>query len=153
LNPSVAGTGSFALATSGEPLLDGFRALYDETGAAILGAIALTGLVASFHTILFAQGRQIYSLSRAGSFPNWLSITHPRWKTPHLAMIAGSVLGLGVVLIVWTASGGPSSDWVAVSAIVLNMVVFGAMLSYIAQALSFILLRRNQPGIDRPFRS
>jgi ethanolamine permease len=68
-------------------------------------------------------------------------------------MIAGSVLGLGVVLIVWTASGGPSSDWVAVSAIVLNMVVFGAMLSYIAQALSFILLRRNQPGIDRPFRS
>ncbi len=68
-------------------------------------------------------------------------------------MIAGSVLGLGVVLIVWTASGGPSSDWVGVSAIVLDMVVFGAMLSYIARALSFILLRRNQPGIDRPFRS
>jgi ethanolamine permease len=152
LNPS-AGIGSFALATSGEPLLDGFRAIYGDTGAAILGGVALTGLIASFHTILFAQGRQIYSLSRAGYFPSLLSITHPRWKTPHLAMIAGSVLGLGVVLIVWTASGGPSSDWVGVSAIVLNMVVFGAMLSYIAQALSFILLRRNQPGIDRPFRS
>ena len=68
-------------------------------------------------------------------------------------MIAGSTLGLGVVLIVWTASGGPSSDWVAVSTIVLNMVVFGAMLSYIAQALSFILLRRRHPTIDRPFRS
>ena len=33
------------------------------------------------------------------------------------------------------------------------MAVFGAMLSYIAQALSFILLRRNQPNIERPFRS
>ena len=33
------------------------------------------------------------------------------------------------------------------------MAVFGAMLSYILQAVSFILLRRNQPGIERPFRS
>jgi ethanolamine permease len=31
--------------------------------------------------------------------------------------------------------------------------VFGAMLSYIFQAVSFILLRRNRPGIERPFRS
>ncbi len=68
-------------------------------------------------------------------------------------MLCGSILGLGVVLIVWALSGGAASDWVGVSAIVLNMVVFGAMLSYIAQAVSFILLRRNQPTIDRPFRS
>lgn len=33
------------------------------------------------------------------------------------------------------------------------MAVFGAMLSYILQAVSFILLRRNQPGMERPFRS
>jgi ethanolamine permease len=31
--------------------------------------------------------------------------------------------------------------------------VFGAMLSYIAQAVSFILLRKNQPNIERPYRS
>ena len=37
LNPSLPGIGSFTLAKSGEPLLDGFRALYGETGAAILG--------------------------------------------------------------------------------------------------------------------
>ncbi len=153
LNPSVPGVGSFALGRSGEPLLDGFRALYGDTGAAVLGCVALTGLIASFHTILYAQGRQIYSLSRAGYFPTWLSVTHARWRTPHVAMLCGSILGLGVVLIVWALSGGASSDWVGVSAIVLNMVVFGAMLSYIAQAVSFILLRRNQPTIDRPFRS
>ena len=28
LNPSVVGVGSFKLGTSGEPLLDGFRAIY-----------------------------------------------------------------------------------------------------------------------------
>jgi ethanolamine permease len=153
LNPSVVGIGTFALAKSGEPLLDGFRAIYGDTGAVLLGIVALTGLIASFHTILYAQGRQIYSLSRAGYFPTTLSVTHQKYRTPHVAMIAGSILGLAVVLIVWFASGGASSDWVTVSAIVLNMAVFGAMLSYIAQAVSFILLRRNQPNIERPFRS
>jgi ethanolamine permease len=33
------------------------------------------------------------------------------------------------------------------------MAVFGAMFSYIMQAASFILLRRNQPDIERPYRS
>jgi ethanolamine permease len=37
--------------------------------------------------------------------------------------------------------------------ILLNMAVFGAMFSYILQAVSFILLRKNQPHIERPYRS
>ena len=35
----------------------------------------------------------------------------------------------------------------------LNMAVFGAMVSYVLQALSFILLRGNRPGVERPYRS
>ena len=68
--------------------------------------MALTGLIASFHTILYAQGRQIFSLSRAGYFPSALSVTHPTYKTPHVAMIAGALLGLLVMLIIWFANGG-----------------------------------------------
>jgi ethanolamine permease len=33
------------------------------------------------------------------------------------------------------------------------MAVFGAVISYFMQCLSFILLRRNLPDIERPFRS
>jgi len=33
------------------------------------------------------------------------------------------------------------------------MAVFGAMISYAMQGLSFILLRRNMPNIERPYRS
>jgi ethanolamine permease len=33
------------------------------------------------------------------------------------------------------------------------MAVFGAMFSYILQAVSFIMLRRNLPNIERPYRS
>ena len=47
LNPSVIGVGSFKLGTSGEPLLDGFRAIYGEGFASALALVAVTGLVAS----------------------------------------------------------------------------------------------------------
>ena len=33
------------------------------------------------------------------------------------------------------------------------MAVFGAMISYAMQGLSFILLRKNMPDIERPYRS
>ena len=88
LNPSVAGVGSRALGKSGEPLLDGFRAIYGDGIAKLLALVAVVGLIASFHTIIFAKGRQIYSLSRAGYFPSGLSVTHGSRKTPHVAMIA-----------------------------------------------------------------
>jgi ethanolamine permease len=152
LNPSVIGVGSFKLGTSGEPLLDGFRAVYGDSGAVVLGLIALVGLIASFHTIVFAMGRQVYSLSRAGYFPAQLSVTHATYKTPHVAMIAGAVVGLGIMMIMWFALGGSAAGSL-IGSVLLNMAVFGAMCSYILQAVSFIMLRQNQPNIERPYRS
>ena len=38
--------------------------------------------MASFHTIIYAYGRNVYSLSRAGYYPHWLSLTHGKRKTP-----------------------------------------------------------------------
>ena len=35
----------------------------------------------------------------------------------------------------------------------LNMAVFGAMLSYVAQGASYILLRRKLPNLERPYKS
>ena len=152
LNPSVIGVGSFKLGSSGEPLLDGFRAIYGDAGVVLLGLIALVGLIASFHTIVFAMGRQVYSLSRAGYFPAGLSITHQTYKTPHMAMFAGAIVGLGIMLIMWFALGGETAGSL-IGSVLLNMAVFGAMFSYILQAVSFILLRKNQPNIERPYRS
>jgi ethanolamine permease len=147
LNPAVVGVGSFKLSTSGEPLLDGFRAVYGSSAVVLLGVVALTGLIASFHTILFAMGRQVYSLSRAGYFPTALSVTGEKHKTPYVAMISGAVLGLVVMTIVYFVA----KDQIGTT--LLNMAVFGAMCSYILQALSFILLRVKMPKMERPYRS
>jgi ethanolamine permease len=151
LNPSVIGVGAHKLGTSGEPLLDGFRAIFGGVGAKALGLIALVGLIASFHTIVFAMGRQVYSLSRAGYFPKGLSITHQTYRTPHIAMIVGALVGLAIMLVIWFSLGEGAGS--AIGAVLLNMAVFGAMFSYILQAVSFILLRKNQPNIERPYRS
>ena len=83
--------GAFALGTSGEPILDGFRVIFESTAAGALALVAVTGLVASFHAIIFANGRQVYSLSRAGYFPHFLSVTHGTHKTPNVALIASGV--------------------------------------------------------------
>lgn len=91
-------SGAFYLGSSGEPLLDGFRALYGTGAAKLLSLCAVIGLIASFHTIIFAFGRQIYSLSRAGYFPSGLSVTHGTSKVPHVALITGSVLGFAVMM-------------------------------------------------------
>jgi len=153
LNTGV--TGAEAIRTSGEPLLDGFRVILGSgTGAALLGLAALSGLIASFHTIMYAYGRNIYSLSRAGYFPKWMSVTHGTRKTPWLALLLGAVVGYGLALLLNWASGQVDSEFAAnVSGALLNMAVFGAVISYALQCLSFILLRRKYPNIDRPYKS
>lgn len=143
--------GSFALSQSGEPLLDGFRVLFGSDIAKLLALVACIGLIASFHTIIFAFGRQIYSLSRAGYFPIILSLTHSKRKTPYTALLMGSMIGFSVLMITRYLAGADSG--VFIGGALLNMAVFSAMLSYILQSGSFLLLRKNKPDLDRPYIS
>ncbi len=148
LNTAIA-PGAAAMAASEEPLFEGFRTIFgDGIGARALALIAVTGLVASFHSIVFAYGRQIYSLSRAGYFPRVLSVTHPTRKTPHVALLVGAGIGYAVALAIhFLGSEHP------VGAVLLNMAVFGAVISYILQMLSYVLLRVRFPRLPRPYRS
>jgi ethanolamine permease len=82
LNTGVGG-GAASIGTSATPLFDGFKSVFGEgTAAELLALIGLVGLIASFFTIIYAYGRNTYSLSRAGYFPKWLSITHGKRNTP-----------------------------------------------------------------------
>ncbi len=152
LNSSIA-PGSEALAESGEPLNDGLKTIFGEgTATSLLALIAVTGLVASFHTIIYAYGRNIFSLSRAGYYPHFLSLTHGRRNTPYVALLAGAVIGFFLTLLLDQAQ---KNEWLGgnLGAALLTMAVFGAVISYFMQTVSFILLRRRFPGIERPYRS
>ena len=151
LNAGIA-PGAAAVGESDEPLFLAFTTIFGGgTGAAALSLVAVAGLVASFHTIIYAYGRNIYSLSRSGYFPHWLSVTLPRRKTPHAALIAGAVIGYCAALLIHFGD-----EWfgdVPVAAVLLNMAVFGAVIAYVMQMAAFVRLRRNFPHIERPYVS
>jgi ethanolamine permease len=140
--------GSKAIGESSEPLLDGLRTIFGSgTSASLLGLLAVAGLVASFHTIIYAYGRNIFSLSRAGYYPHQLSVTHGTRQTPWVALLLGAVIGWVAAYIIYK-----NTD-TTLGASLLYMAVFGAVISYAMQCFSFILLRRNLPNIERPYRS
>ena len=144
--------GAALYSQSGFPLLDGLYAIFGKGNATeLLGLLFVIGLVASFFTIIFAYGRNTYSLSRAGYFPKFLSKTHGTRKTPHVALIAGALVGYAVSYLVYVLQQKELGTQIV--AALLNMAVFAAVISYIMQMTSFVMLRRNMPNIERPYRS
>ncbi|MGZ5214248.1 MAG: amino acid permease [Actinomycetota bacterium] len=151
INTALPG-GAVLYGASGFPLLDGLYAIFGKGSAVeLLGLLFVIGLVASFFTIIFAYGRNTYSLSRAGYFPQFLSKTHGTRKTPHVALIAGAVVGYAVAVLVYILQQKELGTQIV--AALLNMAVFAAVISYIFQMTSFVMLRRNLPNIERPYRS
>jgi len=151
LNAGIA-PGAAVVSTSTDPLFLAFGTIFGvSSGTALLALVALAGLIASFHAIIYAYGRNIYSLSRAGYFPKWMSVTHGSYKSPHVALIIGALIGYVMAVLIKY-----SKDFfgdVPVGAVLLNMAVFGAVIAYIMQMLSFIILRRKFAHIERPYRS
>ena len=144
--------GAAGIGVSGFPLFDALESVLGEgSSTELIGLLFLIGLIASFFTIIFAYGRNTFSLSRAGYFPKFLSLTHGKRRTPHVALIAGAIVGYAVILAVWTLQRQEAAAQVV--AAVLNMAVFAAVISYAMQCLSFILLRQRLPNIKRPYRS
>lgn len=139
--------GAAAIGQSGAPLADGFIAIFGSGTAMsiILILIGLTGLIASFHSIIYAYGRQIFALSRAGYFPRFWSITHDKYRTPHVALIGGAVLGYFCAILI-----NQFSD--TVGAVLLNMAVFGAAISYVMMMLSYVIIKGKKIN-NRPYVS
>lgn len=160
LNTGVGG-GAKQMGASGAPLSDGFQAVFGIGAASwVLTLVALTGLIASFHTVIYAYGRVLFALSRAGYIPRWISLTN-RFHTPHVALILGAGIGLVCTFLIQMsedakAAAALEADGDAVlgvGAALLNMAVFGAVISYTMVMLSYIKLRISRPDLPRPYRS
>ncbi|WP_129786203.1 amino acid permease [Promicromonospora panici] len=156
LNPAVTGTAAITVSPGDgdEPLLAGFRAFLPEDAAGGLALLALVALFASLQGILFAAGRNMYSLSRAGYYPTFLSLTGAKHKTPWVALVATAVIGLAILALVLLVVPAVSPDAAgAASGVILFIAVFGAVIAYVMQMVSFVLLRRKFPDAVRPYKS
>ncbi|RBY94650.1 amino acid permease [Blastococcus sp. TBT05-19] len=131
------------LAASELAAADGMTALWgsDAMGTIlVLGGIA--GILTSWNGFLIGASRLVYALAQSGMLPRWFGRLHPRYRTPGNALIfigGLSVLAplFGRQTLVWMVDAGGLSIIVA----------------YVMVALSFVVLRRREPGMDRPFRA
>jgi ethanolamine permease len=132
--------GSSAIAASGNPPVDALDGAGASEGLTrVVNYAGLFGLVASFFSIIYAYSRQTFALSRAGYLPRALSVTNSR-RAPVLALLVPGAIGFVLSL---TGQG----------AMLLNMAVFGATVSYVLMMVSHIVLRRREPELPRPYRT
>ncbi|TFV62138.1 UNVERIFIED_ORG: ethanolamine permease [Bacillus sp. AZ43] len=132
--------GSEAMSASGNPPVEALEVAGSSSALTeIVNYAGLFGLVASFFSIIYAYSRQTFALSRAGYLPRVLSVTNGR-KAPMLALLVPGAIGFVLSL---TGQG----------AMLLNMAVFGATVSYVLMMVSHIVLRRREPDLPRPYRT
>lgn len=147
LNPGVP-PGAAVVGLSSDPLLLGLNTVFPVTLPGLLVLLTLVGSLSSFHSIMYAAGRSIFCLSRAGYLPTALSVTSRTRHTPVAAVAAAAAASFVLASVVQYA---PAS--VPLGAVLINMAVFGALLSYSLQFLSFLKLRLRHPDLVRPYRS
>lgn len=109
--------------------------------------LGLFGLVASFHGIILGYSRQWFALARAGYLPRWFSELHPRFHTPHRAILAGGAVGIAAIFSDSLIQFGGQT----LTANIVTMAVLGALTMYIISMLSLFRLRRSEPSMMRPF--
>lgn len=111
--------------------------------------LGLFGLVASFHGIILGYSRQIFALARAGYLPRFLAAVHPRFKTPWLAILAGGVVGVAAIYSDELITFGGQT----LTANIVTMSVFGAILMYIISMLALFRLRRTGADLHRTYKA
>ncbi|MEM4986001.1 ethanolamine permease [Collimonas sp. H4R21] len=139
------------LANINDPLPQAMKLIVGEHSSWLhmLVWLGLFGLIASFHGIILGYSRQIFALARDGYLPGYFAKIHPRFKTPHRAILAGGVIGIAAIYSDELIKLGGQT----LTANIVTMSVFGAITMYIISMLSLFRLRRSAPDMARPFRA
>jgi ethanolamine permease len=148
----TGGSGDWTLLSNiNDPLPQAMKKVVGEDSGWLhmLVWLGLFGLVASFHGIIIGYSRQIFALSRAGYLPQVLGRIHPKLGTPHVAIVAGGGIGIAAIFSDELVQIGGQS----LTANIVTMSVFGAIVMYIVSMVSLFKLRRSEPQLLRPFRA
>jgi len=115
--------------------------IFGEAGRlAMLGA-GLAGIVTSWNAFIVGGSRAIYALARANLLPAALSKLHPKYRTPYNA-----ILLIGGLSIIGPFFGRPVLVWLV------DAGGLGIVIAYAMVALSFLILRRKEPNLERPYK-
>lgn len=105
----------------------------------IIGAVC--GILTSWNGFLYGGARVLYSLANAKMLPTTLAKIHPKYNTPSNAVLFCGALSTFSCLL-----GKGALTWFV------DASSFGVVLVYFMAALSFVVLRKTQPELERPYK-
>ncbi|MDZ4691963.1 amino acid permease [Terricaulis sp.] len=127
-------------AASGEPIALIVRNLNQPEAAAIIGGVASIAIPTVILAFLYGQTRIFYVMSRDGLLPR-------SWGRVH------SKLGTPIFITLLTAFVTSVLAGLLTLGEIASLANAGTLAAFIAVAISLMVLRRREPGRERPFRT
>ena len=100
----------------------------------------IAGFTSVILVMLLGQSRVFFSMSRDGLLPKVFSDIHPKFRTPWRSNL------LFMVFVSLFSAFAPIS-------VVGHMTSIGTLFAFIIVCAGILIMRRTQPGIERPFRT
>ena len=107
-------------------------------GYAVAGLVVWTAF-ASIFSLLLGYSRVPYAAARDGNYFRFLAAVHPKHGIPHRSLIA-----LGVVAAAFC--------FLSLAQVITLLVITRILLQFFLQQAGVMLLRVQQPGLERPFK-
>jgi amino acid transporter/nucleotide-binding universal stress UspA family protein len=119
-------------------LVDVARTLFPGGGAIILIG-GLLSTLSALNATIYSSSRVSFAMGRDRNLPSWFGRVHPGRKTPHLAILASSILIAFMAVALPIEAVASASD-----------IMF--LLLFIQVLMVLIVLRKKRPDLDRGFR-
>lgn len=106
----------------------------------ILGGLA--GIITSWNALVIGASRVLYTMSQYGMISPWFGELHPKYKTP-----TNSIIFTGLIGVISPLFGEPVLNWAV------NAGGFAIVISFLLVSITFIILRKREPAMERPYKS
>lgn len=111
-----------------------------EWAGKLLVIAGIGGILTSWNAFLIGGSRAIYAMAKSGQLPSAFARLHPKFNTPHNA-----ILLIGALSVVAPLFGRPAMVWLV------DAGGLGIVVAYAFVALSFLVLRVREPDLERPY--
>ena len=128
------------LAGSQRPLADAAAGFLGPAGAALIAAGALVSVTGTLNSIVLVGPRLLFAMAEQGQLPRTFAATHPRFRTPWLAILITSAVELGLTL--------PGTF---ISALTISTVI--RLFAYAGTCVALPVLRRRSDVPEARFRA
>jgi APA family basic amino acid/polyamine antiporter len=135
----LAALGTEGVANSNRVAAEAVGAIVGPTAAKLIALVILVSIFSATNGLTISAPRVYFAMARDGLFFSRLADVHPRYGTPAVSIVAGTIWAM-----VLAASGTFEQ--------LLTYVVFVGWIFYALGAACVFVLRRTQPQTPRPFR-